>query len=184
MESELRVLALNGSLRAASYNGLLLREAETLAPPELTIRRFGLGEIPPYNADIELAGEPPSVAALRAEVSGAGALLIASPEYNYGVPGVLKNAIDWISRPPGSTPFRRKPVAIMGASTGQSGTMRMQIQLRTSLQSVEAYVMPKPEMVVAHCRDKFGSDGRLTDERTREHLRGFLAAMLDWCRRF
>lgn len=184
MNSPVRVLGLNGSLRRASYNGFLLRAAIELAPAELTISPFELGAIPLYNADVDAAAEPAPVAALRAAVAGAGALLIASPEYNYGIPGVLKNAIDWISRPPDSSPFLRKPVAIMGASTGPSGTMRMQLQLRATLQSVEMYAMPKPEIVVPSCKDKFDSGGRLTDEKTREYLAKFLAAFLAWVHRF
>jgi chromate reductase, NAD(P)H dehydrogenase (quinone) len=184
MEPEIRVLALNGSLRAASYNGYLLRAAAELAPPRLSIAGFDIGTIPLYNADVELAGEPGPVAALREAIRRSGALLIASPEYNYGVPGGLKNAIDWISRPPATSPFQRKPVAILGVSTGPSGTMRMQTQLRTILQSVGAYTLPKPEFAVAHGKDKFDADGRLTDAKTREHLAALLEALVAWTGRF
>ena len=110
--------------------------------------------------------------------------MIASPEYNYGVPGLLKNALDWISRPSGRSPLERKPVAIMGASIGGSGTIRMQLQLRETLQAVSMYAMPRPEVAVTFCRDKFDAEGRLTDEKTREHLKGFLAAFAEWTRRF
>ena len=184
MVTTVPVLGIVGSLRAASYNGWLLRAAAELAPPELAISPFGLAQIPGYNADEGLPDEPAPVAALRAAVRDASALLIASPEYNYGVPGVLKNALDWISRPSDRSPLERKPVAIMGASVGGSGTMRMQLQLRLTLQAVEMYAMPKPEVVVGFCRDKFDADGRLTDDRTRDHLKGFLAAFLEWTRRF
>lgn len=184
MTSPIRVLGIIGSLRAASYNAWLLRAAAELAPPELTIVPFDLAGVPLFNQDLEAHGDPAGVAALRAAVRDSAAVLIASPEYNYGVPGVLKNAIDWISRPPGQAPFHRKPVAIMGASQGGSGTMRMQPQLRVTLQALEAYAMPKPEVVVASCRDKFDAEGRLTDEKTRAHLKKFLAAFLEWTRRF
>jgi len=184
MTTILRVAGIVGSLRVASYNGWLLRAAAELAPPELTIVPFGLAEIPMFNQDLEALGDPAPVAALRAAVRDADAVLIASPEYNYGVPSVLKNAIDWISRPPGQAPLFRKPVAIMGASQGGSGTMRMQPQLRLTLQALEAYAMPKPEVVVPFCRDKFDAEGRLTDEKTRVHLQGFLVAFADWTRRF
>jgi chromate reductase len=184
MDTTLRVAGIVGSLRAASYNGFLLRAAAELAPPGMTITPAGLAEIPLYNQDVEAQGDPAPVAALRAAVRDADAVLIASPEFNYGVPGVLKNAIDWISRPSGRSPLQRKPVAIMGASQGGGGTMRMQPQLRLTLQALEAYAMPKPEVFVPFCRDKFDAEGRLIDVKTREHLEGFLAAFADWTRRF
>ena len=184
MAGTVRVLGIVGSLRAASYNGWLLRAAAELAPPELAITPFGLADIPGYNADEGLPNEPAPVADLRRAIRDASALLIASPEYNYGIPGLLKNAIDWISRPPGRSPLERKPVAVMGASTGGGGTARMQFQLRLTLQAVEMYAMPKPEVLVSFCRDKFDAEGRLTDEKTREHVQAFLSAFLDWTRRF
>ena len=184
MATIVRVAGIVGSLRATSYNGWLLRAAAELAPPELTIMPVGLAEVPLYNQDLEVRGDPAPVAALRAALRDADAVLIASPEFNYGVPGVLKNAIDWISRPSGQAPLRRKPVAIMGAGPGPSGTMRMQLQLRATLQAVEAYTMPRPEVVVSFCKDKFDARGVLTDEKTREHLRAFLTAFLEWTRRF
>jgi chromate reductase, NAD(P)H dehydrogenase (quinone) len=180
----LHVVGIVGSLRAASYNGWLLRAATELAPADLTIAPVRLAEIPAYNHDVEAVGEPAPVASLRAAVRDANAVLFVSPEYNYGVPGVLKNAIDWISRPPADSPLLRKPIAVMGASGGPSGTMRMQLQLRQTLQAIGAYAMPKPEMVVTFCRDKFDAEGRLTDENTREHLSRFLIALADWTRRF
>jgi chromate reductase len=180
----IRVLGIVGSLRAESYNGRLLAAAIELAAPELSIRPHSLADVPLYNADIQAQGEPPGVAALRAAVRDSDAVLFASPEYNFGVPGVLKNAIDWISRPPAHTPFARKPAAIMGASTGPSGTMRMQFELRLALQSMGTYTMPKPEIVVTHCKDKFDAQGRLTDEGTREHLARFLLAFVEWTKRF
>lgn len=184
MATTLRVAGIVGSLRAASYNGWLLRAAAELAPPGLTIVPVSLVDIPMFNQDVEAVGEPVAVATLRAVLREADALLIASPEYNYGPPGVLKNAIDWISRPPGNAPLHKKPVAIMGAGPGGSGTMRMQSHLRLTLQAIGAYAMPKPEVGVVSCRDKFDTEGRLTDQKTREHLEGFLVAFADWTRRF
>ena len=180
----IRVLGIIGSLRAGSYNARLLRAAIAVAPGELSITPMTLGEIPLYNADVEAQGDPPGVAVLRAAVRDTNAILFSSPEYNYGIPGVLKNAIDWISRPPKNSPFSGKPAAIMGASQGPSGTMRMQLQLRSTLQSVGMYVMPKPEVVVTHSKDKFDADGKLTDEKTREHVATFLASFVTWVRRF
>lgn len=184
MATTLRVAGIVGSLRVDSYNGWLLRAAAELAPPGLTVVPVGLAEIPMFNQDLEALGEPAPVATFRAALREADAVLIASPEYNYGVPGVLKNAIDWISRPPGNAPLHKKPVAVMGAGPGGGGTMRMQPQLRITLQAIGAYAMPKPEVAVASCRDKFDAEGRLIDEKTREHLRGFLLAFADWTRRF
>jgi chromate reductase len=184
MTPPIRVLGIVGSLRAASYNGQLLRAAIELAPSELAMTTCDLAKVPLFNQDLEVQGDPAPVASLRAAVHDAEAVLIASPEYNYGVPGVLKNAIDWLSRPPGQSPFRKKPVAIMGASMGPGGTIRMQLQLRVALQYLDMYAMPRPEVVVATCKDKFDADGRLTDAKTRESMTTFLAAFLVWCRRF
>jgi chromate reductase len=184
MTSPIRVIGIVGSLRAASYNGQLLRAAVELAPPELAFSSYDLATVPLFNQDLEAEGDPAPVAAVRAAVRDCDAVLIASPEYNYGVPGVLKNAIDWLSRPPGQSPFRKKPVAIMGASMGPGGTVRMQLQLRVALQYLDMYAMPRPEVVVATCKDKFDASGRLTDARTRESLTAFLAAFVAWCRLF
>jgi chromate reductase len=180
----MRVIGIVGSLRANSYSGGLLRAAVELAPPEMTIAAVGLASIPLYDQDLEARGDPAPVAALRSALGNADAVLIASPEYNYGMSGVLKNAIDWISRPPGQTPLQRKPVGIMGASRGPSGTMRMQLQLRLTLQAVDAYTMAKPEVIVPFCADRFDAEGRLTDVKTREHLAAFLVAFAAWARRF
>jgi chromate reductase, NAD(P)H dehydrogenase (quinone) len=185
MAEPVRVLGIVGSLRTASYNGALLRAAVELAPPQLAIEPFsGLAEFPLFNQDIEDRGDPAPIAALRAALRDADALLIASPEYNYGVPGVLKNAIDWISRPAGRSPFPGKPAAIMGASQGPSGTMRMQPQLRVTLQAVGMAAMPKPDVAVSFCKDKFDPEGRLIDVKTREHLTAFMAAFAEWIGRF
>jgi chromate reductase, NAD(P)H dehydrogenase (quinone) len=180
----IRVLGIAGSLRAGSYNRGLLLAAVELAPEGMEIRLFErLGEIPPYNADVDAAGEPEPVAALRGAIREADALLIATPEYNYGVPGVLKNAIDWASRPAGKAALNRKPAAIMGASGGGSGTARAQLALRQSFVFTETWALLRPEVLVTHSRDRFDAAGRLTDEATREHVHTLLAALADWTRR-
>ena len=184
MATALRVLGIVGSLRTGAYNASLMNAAAALAPPGVTIDRCSLADIPVYNQDVEAHGDPAAVASLRAAVRDASALLVASPEYNYGVPGVLKNAIDWISRPPGKSPLPRKPVAIMGVSSGPSGTMRMQIQLRVTMQALDMYAMPKPEISMSFCKDKFDADGRLTDPKTLEHLKAFMLSFAEWARRF
>ncbi len=181
MSDAVRVLGVAGSLRTGSLNRSLLRAAVELVPAGMEIRIFeGLGEIPPYNADVESRGDPVPVAAWKDAIRDADALLFVTPEYNYGVPGVLKNAFDWASRPPGKSPLNRKPAGIMGVSGGNSGTARAQLALRQSFVFTETYAMLRPEILVPRGAEKFEAEGRLIDERTREAVRKFLAALLDW----
>ncbi len=180
----LRVLGIAGSLRAGSYNRALLRAAVELAPAELEIRTFErLREIPLYDADVDAAGQPEPVLALKAAMRESDAILIATPEYNHGIPGVLKNAIDWASRPAADPAFGRKPIGIVGATPGTGGTIRAQLALRQSLNAA-AYLMGGPEVLVAKAGERFDPSGRLTDESTRRHLERFLAAFVVWIRRF
>jgi chromate reductase len=183
MSENLGVLGIAGSLRRASYNRALLRAAQELAPAGLVVTVFDLAPIPLYNADVEAAGDPEPVAALKNAVRQADGLLIATPEYNYGVPGVLKNAIDWASRPPASTPLKGKPAMLMGASPGMSGSMRAQLALRQSFVFTQTLALLQPEVLVAKAQEKFDSEGRLTDEPTRQHLGKALLAFGDWIRR-
>lgn len=181
----LRVFGIAGSLRVGSFNRALLHAARALAPAGMEIVVFdGLREIPPYDADVDAAGEPAPVAALRRAIRDADALLFATPEYNYGVPGVLKNGIDWASRPAGRAALQRKPAGILGATTGASGAIRAQLALRQCFNFTETYAMLRPEIFVAHAAQKFDAAGELTDEATREHLRKFLAALEAWTRKF
>jgi len=185
MSDATRVLGIAGSLRAGSLNRSLLRAAVELVPAGMEIRTFeGLGEIPPYNADVEARGDPAPVAAWKEAIRTADALLFVTPEYNYGVPGVLKNAFDWASRPPGKSPLNRKPAGIMGVSGGNSGTARAQLALRQSFVFTETYAMLRPEVFVPRGAEKFDPEGRLTDERTREAVRKFLEALGLWIERF
>lgn len=187
MSEATRVLGVAGSLRAGSFNRSLLRAAAELVPAGMEIRTFeGLGEIPPYNADVEAAGDPAPVVAWKDAIRNADALLFVTPEYNYGVPGVLKNAFDWASRPAGKSPspLNRKPAGIMGVSGGNSGTARAQLALRQSFVFTETYGMLRPEVLVPRGAEKFDADGRLTDERTREAVRKFLEAFGLWVERF
>jgi chromate reductase len=171
----LKILGIAGSLRQASYNKSLLRAAKELAPETLAIEVWErLGEIPPFNEDVEKAGIPEPVAAL----------LIATPEYNYGVPGVLKNAIDWASRPPRKSALDFKPVAILGASRGQGGTARGQLALRQSFLFTRSPVLFDPEVLVAKADEKFDAQGNLTDEKTREFVKRLMVALDGWARRF
>jgi chromate reductase len=179
------ILGLAGSLRRESYNRALLRAAAGLAPPGVTVGVFErLGEIPPYNDDTRLRGLPDPVADLWQAIAAADALLVATPEYNYGVPGVLKNALDWVSRPPAESPLRHRPVAIMGASTGSFGTARAQLALRQTFQCVESYVLLKPEVMVFRAAERFDDAGELADESTRDQVAQLVEALLAWARRW
>lgn len=177
------VLGFAGSLRQKSYNRALLRTAQEVAPATLSIEIFDLDNIPVYNGDVEAQGYPAPVQEFRAKIAAADAILIATPEYNYSVPGVLKNAIDWASRPP-QPPFGGKPAAIMGASGGISGTMRAQGHLRQIMLCLNLHAMNRPEIFVAQAQQKFDADGQLTDAQTREFLGKFLAAFSDWIGKF
>ncbi len=180
----LRVLGIAGSLREGSYNRALMRAAIELAPEELEIRAFErLAELPLYDADLEARGIPEAVAALKAAMHEADGILIATPEYNHSIPGLLKNAIDWASRPAGKAAYDGKPVAIMGATPGRGATIRAQAALRQSL-GADAYLLGKPEVLIAQAHDKFDAEGRLTDEATRRVVARLLAAFSVWIQRF
>ncbi|MFI7650877.1 NADPH-dependent FMN reductase [Micromonospora sp. NPDC049460] len=181
--SDLSVLAISGSLRDASFNTALIRAAQRLAPEGMTIQRYEhLGAIPPFSEDVE--PEPPApVVDLRERIAAADALLIATPEYNYGVPGVLKNALDWASRPSFPitswvSPLAHKPVAIMGAAPTGMGTVRAQLQLRQLFLWTDSAVLSKPEIIVTNAHEKLALDGTVKDETTEALLRGLLDALV------
>ena len=176
------ILGIAGSLRRQSYNCGLLRVAQLVAPEGVEFTSFDIGRLPHYNGDVEAAGDPPEVQELKDQIRAADAVLIATPEYNWSVPGVLKNAIDWASRPPASTPLKHKPIAIMGASPGLFGTARAQLALRQSLIFPDAYVLPNPQVAIMSAGDKFDQDGNLTDERARESVRALVQALVTWAR--
>ena len=180
----LEIAGIAGSLRRASLNRRLLQAAVDMAPPRLRITVHDLIDIPMYNADVEAEGDPPPVARLKEAVRKADGLLIASPEYNYGVPGVLKNTIDWLSRPPSASALARKPVAIMGASPGITGTARGQQQLRLLMLATQMPLLTRPEVLVGKAPEKFDAEGRLTDQPTRELLTKLLDAFGDHISRF
>lgn len=184
MTSPLRVLAFAGSLRQASYNRALLRAAQRLAPEGMALTIFDLAAVPLYNGDVEADGDPPGVAAFKQAIAGADAVLMATPEYNHGVPGVMKNAIDWASRPPRGAALDGKPVGIIGASPGMTGSARGQSQLRQAFEFTNSYCMPQPELLVFRAHEKFDAEGNLTDEATAEHLGRYLTAFLAWGLRF
>jgi chromate reductase len=172
----MKILGISGSLRKASYNTSLLKAAVSLAPGGVDIVMADISEIPLYNEDIRANGFPIVVEKFREEIRSADGLLFVTPEYNYSMPGVLKNAIDWASRPP-DQPFSGKPAGVIGASMGQMGTSRAQYHLRQSGVYLNLRFLNQPEIMVASAHDKFDENGNLTDEKTREYVRKFLAAL-------
>jgi chromate reductase len=177
--TSLNVLALSGSLREKSYNTALLREAGRLAPAGMTIDIASIRDIPLYDADVEARGFPAPVTALSDRVKAADALLIATPEYNFSIPGVLKNVIDWLSRPPLDAALARKPVAIVGAG-GRLGSARAQYHLRQVCGCLSMLPVPRPEIFILNAWDQFDAQGRLKDEAITKQVRDLLAALADW----
>jgi chromate reductase len=178
----LQVLGIAGSLREASFNRAALRAAVELAPPGMAIETFDLAPIQPYNEDVKQRGFPPPEQELRERIRAADAILIVTPEYNRSIPGVLKNAIDWVSRPP-DQPFNGKPAAIFGASPGMIATAVAQYDLRRILGVLNALVVNTPSVMIGQAAEKFDAQGRLIDEATREMIGKLLGALADWTRR-
>lgn len=177
----LHILGISGSLRKGSYNTALLRAAVELMPPEMTLDQFDLAPLSMFNYDTEKPF-PEAVEAFRTAIANADALLIATPEYNSSVSGALKNALDWASRSP-KPPLNGKPVAIMGASTGNFGTVRSQLQLRQILTHLGALTLAKPEVLVARAEQTFDAEGYLVDAAARGFLKDLLSALSAWIRR-
>jgi len=173
LDENINVLGFAGSLRKASYNKMLLNEAVRLAPPNVTIETFDLEGIPLYNQDLEM-NPPERVKEFKSKIRQADALLIVTPEYNYSVPGVLKNAIDWASRPYGDNTFDGKPVAIMSASIGMLGGARAQYHLRQMCVFLNMYPVNTPEVFVTFAPQKFDSKGRLLDKDAEKFIRQLL----------
>jgi chromate reductase len=180
----LKILGFAGSLRRGSYNRSLLRAAVERAPEGVEIEAFDLAGIPLYNADVEAEGDPEPVARFKQAIRGADGVLMVTPEYNHGVPGVMKNAVDWGSRPPADAALDAKPVGLIGASPGITGSARGQSQLRQAFEFTNSYCMPQPELLVFRAHEKFDSEGRLTDEATGRFLARYLTAFAAWTRRF
>ena len=178
----LNVLALSGSIRASSLNRRLLEAAVEIAPAGMLLRIGNLDSIPLFNEDREHAGAPgfDAVQRLRADVARADGVLIATPEYNQSVPGVLKNAIDWLSRASPDEVLAGKPVAVIGASTGRWGTRLAQAALRQVLYATESPVLPRPALYLRDATQLFDTHGRLVDAATRDSLAGVLRAFAVW----
>jgi chromate reductase len=180
----MNVLGISGSLRKGSFNTATLHACKELAPQGMTIEVASIGDLPHYSADIDGDKTPEIVRAFKDKVRSADAVLFVSPEYNYSIPGPLKNAIDWASRSQqGPQAFHEKPVAIMGASIGAIGTARMQYHLRQVCVFLNAHVLNKPEVMIGKAQDKFDAEGRLTDEPTRKIIAQQLEALVAWTQR-
>jgi chromate reductase len=182
MSIPIHILGISGSLRKNSFNTGALRAAGQLLPEGVTLDSFDLSPIPLYNEDVRAGGFPDPVQQFREKIAVSDALLVVSPEYNFSIPGPLKNAIDWASRPP-SQPFDGKPIAIMGAASGAVGTARGQQHLRQVFVSLNGLMLNKPQVMIASASAKFDDRGNLIDEGTKEHIQKMLIALADWARR-
>jgi chromate reductase len=182
MNQKVHILGFAGSLRKQSYNKAILAAALDTVPEDATLEVFDLEGIPPFNQDLELQ-PPDKVKEFKARIRAADAISIAAPEYNYSIPGVLKNAIDWASRPYGDNAFDGKPVAVMGASIGTLGTARAQYDLRRSFVFLNMLPLNQPEVMIPFAQDKVDSDGRVTHENTRKKIRELLESLIAWTRR-
>jgi chromate reductase len=179
----LTILAISGSLRSGSYNTALLRAVKERAPASLAIDIITPKGIPLYDGDDEkTSGIPAIVNGIVEKIRAAQGLMIATPEYNFSIPGGLKNLTDWVSRVK-QQPFKHKPVGVMGASGGIVGTARSQYHLRQNLQALEAITMPRPEVFVANSAEKFDGAGKLIDQKTMETIGKWLTAYETWVRK-
>jgi len=179
MSKTVSILGFSGSLRRRSYNKALLRAASELLPKNAELEIFDLEGIPPFNQDLEKR-MPRRAKEFKTRIGAADAILIATPEYNYSVSGVLKNAIDWASRPYGDNSFEGKPVAIMSASTGMLGGVRAQYHLRQTLAALNTHPLNRPEVIVISASDKISEEGRLEDQRTRKLIQELLKNLISW----
>ncbi|HEY7913816.1 MAG TPA: NAD(P)H-dependent oxidoreductase [Blastocatellia bacterium] len=182
MSKPVRILGIAGSLRRESYNRAALRAATGLVPDDATLETFELDHIPGFNQDEE-QNPPAKVVELKKRIREADAILIVTPEYNYSVPGVLKNAIDWASRPYGDSAWSGKPAAIMGASIGTIGTARAQYHLRQMFVFLNMFPINQPEVMIGNASERFDAEGNLTDDQTKEFIRQLLKNLADWTRR-
>jgi chromate reductase, NAD(P)H dehydrogenase (quinone) len=182
MIEQIRILGIAGSLRKESYNRSVLRAATELVPEDAVIEIFEIDGLPGFNQDDE-ESPPAKVTELKQRIRESDAVLFVTPEYNYSVPGVLKNAIDWASRPYGDSAWIGKPAAIMGASVGAIATARAQYHLRQMMVFLDMYPLNQPEVMIGNCADKFNEKGELTDETTKKFMRDQLQQLVDWTKR-
>lgn len=182
MDRTIKILGIAGSLRQESYNRGTLRAATELVPEGAEIEIFELDGIPGFNQDEE-QNPPEKVAEFKRKIREADAILFVTPEYNYSIPGVLKNAIDWASRPYGDSAWNGKPAAIMGASIGAIATARAQYDLRKMMVFLNMFPVNQPEVMIGNAAEKFDDRGNLTDEETKDFIRQLLQNLVDWTRR-
>ena len=182
MNNPIRILGIAGSLRRDSYNRSALRAAAQLAPEGVKVDIFELDGVPGFNQDDE-QNPPAAVIDLKRRIREADAILIVTPEYNYSIPGVLKNAIDWASRPYGDSAWDGKPVAIMGASIGNIATARAQYHLRQIFVFLNMHAINQPEVMIGNAAERFDAEGNLTDETTKQYIRRLLDALAEWTER-
>src|SRR5262245_6011805 len=181
MEHTTRILGIAGSLRRASYNRAALRAAQQLVPEDAVLESFELDGIPGFSQDDE-AHPPAKVVELKTRVRAADAILLVTPEYNYSIPGVLKNALDWASRPYGDNAWNGKPVAVMGASVGMLGTARAQYHLRQVFVFLNMYPLNQPEVMIAYAAERFDAAGNLLDAHAQDLIRQLLRNLVAWSR--
>lgn len=182
MNQTVKILGIAGSLRRESYNRGVLRAATELVPQGAEVEIFELDGFPGFNQDEE-HNPPAKVTEFKSKIRQADAILFVTPEYNYSVPGVLKNAIDWASRPYGDSAWNGKPAAIMGASVGSIGTARAQYHLRQMMVFLNMFPVNQPEVMIGNAPERFDERGNLTDEETKDFIRQFLQNLIDWTRR-
>ena len=179
MSKPIRILGIAGSLRRGSYNRAALRAATQLVPDGATIDVFEIDGLPGFTEDEE-QNPPAKVVDLKQRIRDADAILFVTPEYNYSVPGVLKNAIDWASRPYGDSAWNGKPAAIMGASIGSIGTARAQYHLRQMFVFLNMFPVNQPEVMIGNASERFDADGNLTDETSKDLIRQLLQELVNW----
>ena len=182
MNQKVHILGFAGSLRKQSYNRAILAAALEMVPDDAALEIFDLEGILPFNQDLELQ-PPEKVKEFKTRIRAADAILIATPEYNYSIPGVLKNAIDWASRPYGDNAFDGKPVAIMGASIGMLGTARAQYHLRQSFVFLNMHPLNQPEVMVPFANEKIDQNGKVKDEKTKKKIGELLESLVVWTKR-
>jgi len=182
MNDIIHILGFAGSLRQASYNKALLRAAAELTPADAALEIFDLEGIPPFNQDLEIS-VPERVTQFKSKIKAADAILIVTPEHNYSIPGVLKNAMDWASRPYGDNAFDGKPVAVMSASTGMLGGARAQYHLRQTFVFLNMFPVNKPEVFITFAAQKFNAQGRLNDEKSKAIIATLLESLVAWTKK-
>ena len=182
MSSPITILGIPGSLRKGSFNRMALTAAQKLVPPGTVLEITELSDIPPFNQDDE-ANVPEAVTKFKQRIRAADAILFSTAEYNYGIPGVLKNAIDWGTRPQGDNSWSDKPVALMGATPGPFGTSRAQLLMRPLLTFLNMHTVNQPEVLISKAHEKFDTTGNLTDDTTKKLIAKLLENLVSWTER-